>query len=259
MVESAAPDSSPPLFSTLPPGALLAVYSHAGISDLDPWAGRALARPRALVWPFRLEAAAEALEVIALALVMFIAVRTVVQNFVVDGASMVPAFRQGDLLVVNKLAYRSFDLSWLPWSDNRGWRPFGTPQRGDVLVFRYPRDPSRDFIKRVVALPGQTVEVRDGAVYVDGMRVEEPYIAQAPAYGYGPEVVAPGQFFVLGDNRNNSFDSHSWGMLGEDFLIGRADLRYWPLSALGLVDQHRPAVPAPQLQQAQPSAVPSSP
>jgi signal peptidase I len=118
------------------------------------------------------------------------------------------------------------------------WKPFRDPQPGDVVVFEFPQDPSRDFIKRVIAVPGQTVEVREGRVYVDGTVVDEPYLSEPPHYAYGPTSVPPGQFFVLGDNRNNSYDSHSWGMLPDERLIGRAEFRYWPLSAAGRIDSH---------------------
>src|SRR5690606_14744475 len=122
-------------------------------------------------------------------------------------------FRSADMLMVNRLAYRSFDLSWLPAVNVDDWRPFGTPARGDVVVFDYPNDPSRDFIKRVVGLPGDVVEVRSQHVYVNGLPVEEPYLDTPPAYDFGPATVPDGHIFVLGDNRNNSFDSHNWGML----------------------------------------------
>ena len=124
--------------------------THQGLSDLDPW----LASHSRRASPSRLHALAEVLEVAALALLMFIAVRTVAQNFIVDGESMQPTFEHGQLLIVNKLAYDSFDLSWLPWSDE-AWEPFGDPQPGDVVVFRFPFDPDRDFIKRIIAFPGR--------------------------------------------------------------------------------------------------------
>jgi signal peptidase I len=153
---------------------------------------------------------------------------------------MEPTFHNGEMLIVNKVAYRSFDISWLPWSDNENWRPFGEPQPGDVVVFRFPQNPSRDFIKRVVAVAGQTVEVRGGQVIVDGVVQDEPYLEEAPSYEYGPITVAEGQYFVLGDNRNNSYDSHAWGTLDKSFLIGRADIRYWPLDRAGRLEGEAP-------------------
>jgi signal peptidase I len=188
------------------------------------------------VWPWGVHGLIETVEVLALALLMFLLVRSVAQNFVVDGGSMEPTFYNGEMLIVNKLAYRTFDVSWLPFTDKGDWRPFGTPQPGDVVVFKFPQDQNRDFIKRVVAVSGQTVEVRGGEVYVDGVIQNEPYLDQAPTYDYGPTMVPEGQIFVLGDNRNNSYDSHSWGLLDESLLIGRAELRYWPLDRVGRID-----------------------
>lgn len=218
----------------------ISVATHDGLSDLDPWAPAARPSWVRMLWPWGLAQVSETLEVIALAIIMFVAVRAVAQNFIVDGASMVPSFHNGELLIVNRLAYRTLDISWVPGVDDESWRPFGEPEIGDVIVFKFPRDPSRDFIKRVVALPGQTVEVREGTVYVDGVALDEPYITDPPAYAFGPETVPPGQLFVLGDNRNNSYDSHSWGMLEQSLIIGRADLRYWPLSEVGRITHDEP-------------------
>jgi len=120
--------------------------------------------------------------------------------------------------------------------DNGDWRPFGEPHPGDVVVFEYEGDPNhRDFIKRVIATPGQSVEVRDGVVFVDGEAIDEPYIAELGRYSYPLVIVGPGKLFVLGDNRNNSLDSHIFGFVEESTVIGRADLRYWPAGRWGLV------------------------
>ena len=226
--------------------------THGGLRDNDPWStpeptpeapaaevtGGAVP-PARRNSAFGMGAMAEVLEVVALALIMFVAVRSVAQNFVVDGGSMNPNLSDGQLLIVNKLVYRSFDLSWLPGVDNEDWRPFGDPQVGDVVVFRFPQNPERDFIKRVIALPGQTVEVINDELLIDGARVDEPYVDEPPGYRFGPETVLEGQLFVLGDNRNNSYDSHSWGMLDRDLIIGRADLSYWPISEAGTITHFR--------------------
>ena len=214
--------------------------THSGLADADPWDVGVPARSAAPLWPWGLKGFAETLEVIGLALLMFILVRGVAQNFIVDGGSMEPNFHSGQMLIVNKLAYRSFDVSWLPWTDNDDWRPFGDPRPGDVVVFHFPLDPSRDFIKRVIAVPGQTVEVRDGSVIVDGVVQEESYIADPARYEFPPQEVPEDHVFVLGDARNNSFDSHQWGMLSREFIIGKTELRYWPLGDLGLVGGSSP-------------------
>lgn len=244
------------------PGYPITVTStHLALAEGDPWelyspeqGGGSILEG---LWPWGLRGLAETLEVIGLAILMFLFVRGIAQNFIVDGGSMEPTFSNGEMLIVNKLAYRSFDISWLPWSDNEDWRPFGDPAVGDVVVFRFPLDPTRDFIKRVIAVEGQTVEVHDGIVIVDGIPVEEEYIDDPPRYDFLAQTVPEDHVFVLGDARNNSFDSHQWGMLSREFLIGRAELRYWPLGDAGLVGHEEP-IP---LQQGQPAAreVPSSP
>ncbi len=232
-----------------PPVRALAVASaasHAGLADRDPWAAPPAAAPPderttlQRIWPFGMRTLAETLEVVALALLMFIIVRGVAQNFIVDGGSMEPNFQHADMVVVNKLAYRTFDFSWLPLVEEDTWRPFGAIEQGDVVVFAFPLGPDRDFIKRVVALPGQTVEVRDGDVIVNGEVLDEPYLLHAPSYAFGPQTVPPGHVFVLGDARNNSYDSHSWGMLQQGLIIGRAELRYWPLDRIGIVGHEEP-------------------
>ncbi len=161
----------------------------------------------------------EMLETVILALAIFFLLRTVViQNFRVEGSSMEPNFHDGQFLFINKLAYR-----------------LGEAQRGDVIVFRYPNDPSRDFIKRIIGLPGETVEMRSGQILVDNQLIADLAIVNPAGYTFGPVTVGPGEFFVLGDNRPNSSDSHSWGNLPADLVIGKVVLSYWPPSDWGLV------------------------
>lgn len=166
----------------------------------------------------------EIVETLILTLVIFLLIRTVVQNFRIDGDSMEPNFHDGQYLIINKLAYR-----------------FGKPQRGDVIVFQFPRDPSRDFIKRVIGLPGETVEVRRGQVFIDGIPLEEPYAPNMGRYDAGPTVLGPNEIYVLGDNRDHSSDSHAWGPLALDFVIGKAVLIYWPYDSWGLIPQYASA------------------
>jgi signal peptidase I len=186
--------------------------------------------------------AREYLESLVVAFILATFIRTfVVQAFKIPTGSMENNLLIGDHLLVNKVVYSP---SLVPGEDFlMGKKPI---QRGHVIVFKYPEDPSRDFIKRVIALPGQTVEVHGGQVYVNGVARSEPYLDKPPAYEYGPVQVPEGQYFVLGDNRNNSYDSHSWGMLGESFMIGRAEVRYWPLAKAGRVDNDPEVAAKPQ-------------
>jgi signal peptidase I len=160
----------------------------------------------------------ELAETIVLTLVIFFLIRTVVQNFRVEGMSMEPSFHDGQFLLINKLAYK-----------------LGEPERGDVIVFRYPRDPSRDFIKRVVGLPGETVEIRNGEVYIDGELSPSAALINEAVYNSGPTLLGPDELYVLGDNRPNSSDSHAWGTLPLDLVIGKVILSYWPPKTWGLV------------------------
>jgi len=186
-------------------------------------------------------AARDIIETVILALLIFLAVRAAVQNFRVEGQSMEGSLHSGQYLLISKATYFKVNLGFLDFlpfydsGDNPEHYVFRPPQRGDVVVFRFPEDPSRDFIKRIIAEPGETVEVRDGLVFIDGKYLKEPYITGRSHYSYGPETVPSDQYFVLGDNRNNSYDSHVWGMLPEENIIGQAWLSYWPFSYFGLV------------------------
>jgi signal peptidase I len=148
-------------------------------------------------------------------LVIFVA-----QAFRVQGTSMLPLLEDGERIIVNKFIYR-----------------FHPIERGDVVVFYYPRDPSVSFIKRVVALPGDTVEIRSGQLFVNGQAVREDYLAARfrDQDGYPPTLVNKGHYFVLGDHRNSSNDSRAWGEVPEKYIYGRAVYRFWPLNKLGAI------------------------
>jgi signal peptidase I len=190
-------------------------------------------------------AAREIVETIILTLLIFLAVRSVIQNFKVEGASMEPGLESGQYLLVNKAVYFSVDtdpiagmVPFLPRANGHPAFVFQEPQRGDVVVFHYPRDPSRDFIKRVIAVPGETVDVRNGRVFVNGQVLSEPYEKEPPAYTYGPLKLGPDEYFVLGDNRNNSSDSHVWGAVPRANIVGKAWLRYWPVNEWGVAPNY---------------------
>jgi signal peptidase I len=204
--------------------------------------------------------ARELAETVILALLIFFAVKAVVQNFRVEGASMEPSLQTNQYLLVNKAIYFRVDmdrihkfLPFIPGDNGESKHLFRAPRRGDVIVFKFPLDPSRDFIKRVIGVPGDTVEVKDETVYINGSPLKEDYIAQTPNYTYGPKTVPPGMYFVLGDNRRYSYDSHSWvcpqqqvcDFVPESDIIGQAWFKYWPLDILGFVNNKviKPSAP----------------
>ncbi len=168
----------------------------------------------------------EIVKTLATAFILAIGIRTLVAEArYIPSSSMEPTLEINDRLIIEKISYR-----------------FKTPQRGDVVVFS-PTDKLKEqnfkdaFIKRVIGLPGETVEVRGEKVYVNGKALREKYIDEAPEYTYGPETVPPDQYLVLGDNRNNSYDSHYWGFVPRENLIGRAIVRFWPIDRLGSLDE----------------------
>lgn len=143
---------------------------------------------------------------------------SVAQAFQVEQYSMEPTLLPHDRVLVNKFLYR-----------------FRGPQHGDIIVLRYPRDPGRNYIKRIVGLPGDEVQLRDGRLLINGMPVEEVYINDGASGDYGPEKVPADSFFVLGDNRNNSEDSRAFGFLKHDLVVGQAVLIYWPLDRIRIL------------------------
>jgi len=189
----------------------------------------------------------EVVETLLLAALIFLGVRLLVLNFKVDGNSMRPNLLNGELLLVNRNAYREIDLNDLldklplierdePWS----FTPFDAPERGDIVVFDPERGSTEPYIKRVIATEGESVEIRDGGVYVDGIRLVEPYIDDGITECLSTpceEVVVPeGHVYVLGDNRRNSSDSRSSvGTVPVENIIGRAWVVYWPRDGIGLV------------------------
>jgi signal peptidase I len=177
--------------------------------------------PRPSLWAGVGTALRELIETLLLTLVIFLLIRFAVQNFRIEGYSMEPNFHDGQFLLVNKIVYM-----------------LHAPERGDVVIFRFPNNPSRDFIKRIIGLPGDRVEVVDGRVMINGEALPETYPLNEGSYSYGPVVVGPDEYFVLGDNRNNSSDSHSWGMLPAKNIIGKAWVSYWPPQMIGLVPSY---------------------
>lgn len=173
--------------------------------------------------------------------VCVLGLRAVVQNFRVDGISMEPNYQAGQVLVVNRAVYTHIDQSWLDRvlpSQSQGSTHylFGGPRRGDIVIFDAPPQPGTDYIKRLIGLPGDSVLIRGGQVIVNGEALHEDYVHSPADYTYPtdgvPLTVPDRDYFVLGDNRPESFDSHAGWLVPVDNLIGRAWVRYWPPNAL---------------------------
>lgn len=176
----------------------------------------------------------EVVRVVIVALAIIIPIRYfLIQPFYVKGASMEPNFEDHEYLIIDELSYR-----------------FRDPQRGDIVVFRYPYDPSQFFIKRIIGMPGERVEIRDGNVRIandahpNGFLLSEPYLAPGVTTP-GERIVGldPNQFFVLGDNRRQSFDSKDFGSIPRRAIIGRAWLRGWPIEKFGRFTQPEYTIP----------------
>ncbi len=165
--------------------------------------------------------AREIVETLLLTLFIFWIVNTATGRYRVQGHSMMPTLHEGEYLIINKLSYY-----------------LAEPQRGDIIVLHFPRDRSREYIKRIIGVPGDHIEVVDGQVKVNGTILEEPYINGAATYRHSSWTVPDGQYFVMGDNRNNSSDSRTWSFLPRSDIVGRAWLIYWGVEDWGLVPHY---------------------
>ena len=173
----------------------------------------------------------ETIETILWALVLALILRTfVVQAFWIPSGSMLPTLQIGDRVLVAKF-----------------WNWFKEPSRGSIYVFKYPIEPDRDFIKRIIGLPGDIIDIRNGVVYLNGSALDEPYVKNRDYFTLRPDsgfkfdsipfVVPENNYLALGDNRRNSQDSRYWGFVPKNYLKGPAFFRYWPLSRIGSVDK----------------------
>ena len=167
----------------------------------------------------------EAFKTITLSAVLAFGIRSfVAEARYIPSGSMLPTLQINDRLIIDKISYN-----------------FRNPERGDIVVFS-PTDALKAqnfkdaFIKRLLGLPGDKVEVKEGRVYVNDQPLKENYIDEKPNYNFGPVTVPPNQYLVLGDNRNNSYDSHYWGFVPRDHIIGKAVVRFWPLDRVGELD-----------------------
>jgi len=163
----------------------------------------------------------EIIETIALTVFIFIVIHFTVQNYLVDGISMQPGLQNGEYVLVNKVAY-----------------VFHAPERGDVIVFEWPVDTTKNLIKRVVGLPGDKIVLTGSTVTVDGVTLNEPYIS-APLNFSGKELTVPANdYFVMGDNRPDSDDSRTWGFLPRNYIIGKAVMIYWPFNHWQIINTY---------------------
>ena len=182
----------------------------------------------------------EYVEAFGMAILLALFIRTfLVQAFKIPSGSMLPTLQIGDHLLVNKLLYGLR----IPIIGKRVFQVF-TPQHDDVIVFIFPEDRSKDFIKRVKAVAGETIEIRNKAVYINGEKVDDPHAYFAPDSkvipgnvrdNFGPFTVPEGQVFVMGDNRDHSHDSRAFGPIDDDLVVGRAFVKVWPLSKIGFL------------------------
>ena len=171
----------------------------------------------------------ETLQTLVLAGLLIVFFRTFIfQNFVVEGSSMVPTLIQGDRLIVSRLSYF-----------------LGKPKRGDIIVFQYPYGPERDFVKRIIGQPGETIAIQNGQVFINGRPLPpEDYVQNKSSDAMAPVTLGDDEYFVMGDNRTGSSDSRSWGPLQKHFIIGKAWLIYYPFKHLKFL-QHPDMEPEP--------------
>ncbi len=174
----------------------------------------------------------EVFEVVVLAVILYFGISFAVQAVHVEGLSMYATLDDNDYLIANKIDYR-----------------LHPPQRGDIIILRPPTDNSKDFIKRVIALPGEKLLIRDGFVYINGRKLDEPYLPEAwttlnnwPANGTDGMVIPANEYFVMGDNRNRSQDSRIFGPISRDRIDGKAWFRIWPLDSFGSIYAKLPSL-----------------
>ncbi|HHU86985.1 MAG: signal peptidase I [Pelotomaculaceae bacterium] len=160
----------------------------------------------------------EIIESVAIAVILAVVIRLfILEPFYIPSGSMEPNLKENDRIIVSKLNYH-----------------FQEPERGDIVVFKYPRDPKRNFVKRLIASGGETVALKDSRLYINGEVVPENYLPGGLRFAdFGPVKVPEGHYLMLGDNRNNSDDSRVWGFLSEDLIIGEAVVIYWPPDRIG--------------------------
>lgn len=191
----------------------------------------------------------ETIETILFAVFLALLFQAAIQLVEVQGASMSPRLTTGDRVLVNKVFYMEIDaeraVRFLPGfsaKPGESWRPFSEPQFGDIVVFRLPRDPTKSLVKRVIGLPGDTVQIQRGIVFVNGESLDEPYVVHHSSETLRSLVVDEGEYFVLGDNRLQSNDSRNWGSVPARSIIGKAWAGYWPLNRFSALVIRKPSL-----------------
>lgn len=189
----------------------------------------------------------EVIEAVLLAVVVFMLLQTTVRNFKVDGSSMDPTLVNGQYLLVNRLVYLRIEMDrfssivpfWQAEEDSVRYA-IHPPERGEVIVFEFPdsipSNSKRDFVKRVIGLPGETIEVKDGVPFVDGVVLEEPYLTTKDGSNGRKVELGAGEYYVIGDNRAHSNDSRSWGAVPEENLRGKVWMIYWPAPRIHILN-----------------------
>jgi signal peptidase I len=161
----------------------------------------------------------ETLQTVILAVVLYFIIDSVVARVRVENISMEPTLQPGEFVLVNKIVYR-----------------FGEVRHGDIIVFHFPQNPAEDYIKRIIGVAGDKVVIKNQEVFINDQAIEENYTAAPPDYN-GQWVVPPDNLFVLGDNRNQSSDSHSWGFVPMKLVVGKAEVIYWPFNEVRSLSQ----------------------
>lgn len=212
-----------------PPGPWEKLPGHIAEAAAEPVAAAATeaataqeVAPTASRWAGAGSVAREIIETLVLTAAIFFLIRIPFQNFRIEGFSMEPTLHTGQFIIVNRALYR--------------W--FSPLQRGDIVVLKPTNNPDRDYIKRVIGLPGETVEVKSGRVYINNKPLAEEYLQRLGSYTRPPVTLGAEEYYVLGDNRDNSNDSHNWGALPKDNIEGKAWVIYWPFKDWGMVPNY---------------------
>ncbi len=189
----------------------------------------------------------ELIETVLLSLAVFLALHLSIQNFRVEGSSMVPTLTEGQYIVANKIIYSRLESDalarFLPFVQASGEGgslfTFHPPEYGDILIFNFPSDPSRDLVKRVIGLPGDIIEIESGQVIRNGEPIDEPYAVNKDRRTASRLEVPQNSYYVLGDNRRASSDSRDWGFLSNEHIVGRAWISYWPTDKIDILQAFR--------------------